>query len=114
MKGSSVRHKLGKNLGLFVLAATAIALMRPLSFADDFKVGYLYVGPVDDYGYNYAQNQARLMVEKEVPGVTTQYVENVPENADAVRVMERMINGNFKMIFATSYGYYNDMVTLAA
>ena len=83
MKGSSVRHKLGKNLGLLILAAIAIALMRQLSFADDFKVGYLYVGPVDDYGYNYAQNQARLMVEKEVPGVTTQYVENVPENADA-------------------------------
>ena len=26
----------------------------------------------------------------------------------------RMINSGFKMIFATSYGYYNDMVKLAA
>lgn len=76
-------------------------------------MGYLYVGPVDDYGYNYAQNQARLMVQKKVPGVMTQYVENVPENADATRVMERMINSGYKMIFATSYGYYNDMVRLA-
>lgn len=114
MKGSSVRLKLENNLGLLALAIAAIALLRPSAYADDFKVGYLYVGPVDDYGYNYAQNQARLMVQKEVPGVATQYVENVPENADAVRVMERMINGNFKMIFATSYGYYNDMVRLAA
>jgi basic membrane protein A and related proteins len=109
-----VRFKLVKYLGLLAMTATAIAMIWPAAYADDFKVGYLYVGPVDDYGYNYAQNQARLMVQKEVPGVATQYVENVPENADADRVMERMINGNFKMIFATSYGYYNDMVRLAA
>jgi basic membrane protein A and related proteins len=113
-KGLSVRLKFGKYLGLLALALGAIALVKPCANADDFKVGYLYVGPVDDYGYNYAQNQARLMVQKEVPGVITQFVENVPENADADRVMERMINGNFKMIFATSYGYYNDMVRLAA
>lgn len=95
-------------------AVLGAMILAPIARAAKFKVGYLYVGPVEDYGYNYAQNQARLMVQKEVPGVATQFVENVPENADAVRVMERMINSGFKMIFATSYGYYDDMTRLAA
>jgi basic membrane protein A and related proteins len=109
-----VKPRFARYLGLFASVIVITALSGTRIQADEFKVGYLYVGPVDDYGYNYAQNQARLMVQKEVPGVTTQFVENVPENADAVRVMERMINGGFKVIFATSYGYYNDMVRLAA
>ena len=78
-----------------------------------FKIGYIYVGPVDDYGYNYAQNDGRLYVEKHVPGVATTFVENVPENADVDRVMQRMIQDGYKMIFATSYGYYGHAKKLA-
>lgn len=96
-----------------LLIVLCVAAANRAARADDFKIGYIYVGPVEDYGYNYAQNQARLQVQKEVPGVKTQFVENVPENADALRVMERMINSGYKMIFATSYGYYNDMVRVA-
>ncbi len=67
--------------------------------------GYLYVGPKTDGGYNYAQDQGRLYVEKNVPGVKTIFVENVPENANVQQVIERMIHGGAKVIFATSYGY---------
>lgn len=79
-----------------------------------FKIGYIYVGPVDDYGYNYAQDAGRKYVEKTVPGVATTFVENVPENADVDRVMQRMIQDGYKMIFATSYGYYGNAKKLAA
>jgi simple sugar transport system substrate-binding protein len=50
----------------------AIALMALLGIhaadaADPPKVGYIYVGPKSDYGYNYAQDQGRQYVEKTEP-----------------------------------------------
>jgi len=68
-------------------------------------VGYVYVGPKTDGGYNYAQDQGRLYVEKQIPGVKTVAAENVPENANVQQVIERMIHAGAKVIFATSYGY---------
>jgi len=29
----------------------------------DKTIGYLYVGPVDDFGYNYAAHQGQLCLE---------------------------------------------------
>src|SRR3982750_2761900 len=46
------------------------------------KIGFLFVGPVDDFGYNYAANQGRLCLEAVYPGSTV-YAENVPETAEA-------------------------------
>lgn len=70
----------------------------------NFKVGFIYVGPVGDMGYSYAQDQGRkYMVEK--LGVTTKIVESVPENADCKVAMENLIKEGCKVIFATSYGY---------
>src|SRR6266487_4333654 len=50
------------------------------------KVGFLFVGPRDDYGYNYAADQGRQALEKNLPYVETVFAENVPENAEAERV----------------------------
>src|SRR5579859_5431784 len=46
------------------------------------KIGFLFVGSVDDFGYNYAANQGRLCLEAVYPGSTVKE-ENVPENAEA-------------------------------
>src|SRR5213595_1316694 len=54
------------------------------------KVGFLYVGTVDDGGYNQAAYQGELAVKK-MANVETIKAENVPENAEAERVMEQMI-----------------------
>ena len=57
------------------------------------EVGFITVGPVSDWGYNYAHNQGRLAMEARLRGrVHTVIVENVPETADVERVMERMAN----------------------
>src|SRR5260221_13421827 len=68
------------------------------------SIGFLFVGPVDDFGYNYAANQGRLCIEAIWPGSTV-YAENVPENAEAERVMEKMIQDGATIIFPTSYGH---------
>ncbi len=79
------------------------------------KIGILYVGPKSDWGWNYAQDQARLAVEAALKGkVQTNMAENVPENAEAERVMERMIAQGDKLIIAPSYGYLEPVERVAA
>jgi basic membrane lipoprotein Med (substrate-binding protein (PBP1-ABC) superfamily) len=79
------------------------ALASPV-LADD-KIGFIYVGPAADAGYNTSMDDGRKYVEKNVPGVTTTAFELIPETAEVERVMERLIASGHKIIFATSYGY---------
>lgn len=79
------------------------------------KVGFILVGARSDYGWNYAHDQGRLYLEKNMPGqVKTTVVENVPESAEVERVMEKMIAQGNKVIFATSYGYLEPVLRVAA
>lgn len=78
------------------------------------KVGFLFVGPVDDYGYNYAAEQGRLAMQKDLTtSVETVWAENVPEDANAERVMEQMINSGATIIFPTSYGHFGPAVNVS-
>jgi len=81
--------------------------------AAETKIGFIYVGPRTDYGYNYAMDQGRLALEKDL-GVKTVFFENIPENAEVERVMERMIADGIKIIFPTSYGYLDPALNVAA
>ena len=47
--------------------------------ADKLKTGFIYVGPIGDYGWTHAHNQAREIAEKALPWLETTYVESVPE-----------------------------------
>jgi len=78
------------------------------------KVGFVTVGPVSDWGYNYAHNQGRIFMEGAAPkDVQTSIVENVPESAEVERVMEKMIADGAKVIFPTSYGYLDPALRVA-
>jgi len=81
------------------------------SFAAD-NVGFVYVSPIGDAGWTYQHNLGRLQLEKET-GVTTSYVENVAEGADAERVIREMAKRGDKVIFATSFGYMNYMLKVS-
>jgi simple sugar transport system substrate-binding protein len=70
------------------------------------------VGPIGDAGWTYQHDLGRLQLEKET-GVTTQYVENVAEGADAERVIREMAKRGDKVIFATSFGYMNYMLKVS-
>ena len=87
------------------IAALAFA-MTTASQAADTNVGFVYVSPIGDAGWTYQHDLGRLQLEKEL-GVTTSYVENVAEGADAERVIREMAKRGDKVIFATSFGYMN-------
>ncbi|EJL54403.1 putative ABC-type transport system, periplasmic component/surface lipoprotein [Rhizobium sp. CF122] len=78
-------------------------------------VGFIYVGPKDDYGYNQAHAEGAAAL-KALPGVTIVEEENVPETVDVQKTMESMINlDGATLIFPTSFGYFNPhMLAMAA
>lgn len=79
------------------------------------KVAFVYVGPVGDAGWTFAHDHARKEAEAAFPGkVVTQFVENVPEAADAERVLRDMVSQGNKLIFGTTFGYMEPMLKVAA
>jgi basic membrane protein A and related proteins len=77
------------------------------------KVGFIFVGPKDDYGYNQAAYEGSQAVAKS-SGVEALTAENVPEDDSATRVMEDMISKGATIIFATSYGHLDPAAKAAA
>jgi simple sugar transport system substrate-binding protein len=96
-----------KKLSLVLLACA----FSGISLAAD-NVGFVYVSPIGDAGWTYQHNLGRLQLEKET-GVTTSFVENVAEGADAERVIREMAKRGDKVIFATSFGYMNYMLKVS-
>jgi basic membrane protein A and related proteins len=77
-------------------------------------VGFIFVGPKDDYGYNQAAYQGSQAVAKAFPDLKVITAENVPEDDNAARVMNSMITKGAKIIFATSYGHLDAALKVAA
>jgi simple sugar transport system substrate-binding protein/basic membrane protein A len=78
------------------------------------KIGFIFVGPKDDYGYNQAAYEGSQAVAKAFPDLEVLTAENVPEDDNAARVMEGMIRKGAKVIFATSYGHKDPALKVAA
>ncbi len=76
----------------------------------DVAIGFIYVGPKDDYGYNQAHAAGAAAV-KMMPGVKIAEEERVPETVDVQKSMESMIKlDGAKIIFPTSFGYFDPHV----
>ena len=78
-------------------------------------IGFIYVGPKDDYGYNQAHAEAAAMLKK-MPGVKIVEEEKVPETDDVSKTMESMIKlDGATLLFPTSFGYFDPyMLKMAA
>jgi simple sugar transport system substrate-binding protein len=98
------------------LAGMAPGLLSTRAFAQSaLTVGFVYVGPKDDYGYNQSHAEGAAIV-KAMPGITVVEEENVPETVDVQKTMESMINlDGASVIFPTSFGYFDPhMLAMAA
>jgi simple sugar transport system substrate-binding protein len=90
-------------------AAPAAAKPEPL------KAAWIYVGPVGDAGWSFAHDQGRKAVEAKFgDAIKTTFIEKVPEGADAERVIRDLAQQGNKIIFATSFGYMEAMLKVAA
>jgi len=89
-------------------AAPAPAKPEPL------KIAFAYIGPVGDGGWTFAHDNGRKAMEKELGDkVVTSFVENVPESADAERVIRDMVGQGNKLVFGTTFGYMEPMLKVA-
>jgi basic membrane protein A and related proteins len=90
-------------------AAAAPAKAEPL------KIAFAYIGPVGDGGWTFAHDNGRKAIEKEFGDkVVTRFVENVPESADAERVLRDLAGQGHQLIFGTTFGYMEPMLKVAA
>ncbi len=105
-------------IALFVLVGALLAgcggdTVEVEPTEEPFRVAYVYVGPVGDLGWSYAHDQGRQAVEDDLPYVETNYSESVPEGGDAERVIRDYAEQGYDMIFATSFGYMDSVMTVA-
>ena len=105
-----------KNLiGAIAIALTTVSLSTPALAAAPLQVGFVYVSPIGPAGWTFQHDQARLRLEAALGArVATRFVEAVPEGADAERVMRDMAAQGVGLIFATSFGYMEPGLRVAA
>jgi simple sugar transport system substrate-binding protein len=81
--------------------AAALALAAVAVAQQPLKIGFVYVSPVGDAGWTYQHDLGRKAIEKQFGNkIATKYVENVPEGADAERVI-RELAASGRLVFTT-------------
>ena len=97
-------------------ATSAASLLGSRAFAEEpLKVGFVYLGPIGDFGWTWAHEKGRKAMLAALGGkVTADYVENVPEDASATPVIKDLAAQGHKLIFTTTFGYMDQTMTVAA
>jgi len=106
----SRRNLLGGAAALGATGALVSLLPTRPAFAADTVIGFIYVGPHDDFGYNQSHAQGAAAVKK-MPGVKVLEEENVPEDVAVAKTMESMIEEDgASLLFPTSFGYFDPYI----
>ncbi len=97
-------------------AAAALPLLgQPAFAADKIKIGFIFLGPIGDYGWTWAHNKGREAIDAALGDkVETVYAENVAEDASAVPIIRDLAQQGCKLIFTTSYGYMDQTLQVAS
>ena len=97
------------------VAATLPMIGGPAFAADKIKIGFIFLGPIGDYGWTWAHNKGREAIDAALGDkVETIYVENVAEDASAIPVIRDLAQQGCKLIFTTSYGYMDQTLQVAS
>src|SRR5260221_8051322 len=100
-----------------LLLATGICIgfgASPVPAAEKLKVGFIYLGPIGDFGWTYQHNVGREGLIKELGDkIETTFLEKVSEGPDAERSIEQLVRAGNKLIFTTSFGYMDPTLKVA-
>ena len=108
------RRTLLKSMGGALMASAATGRFA-LASTEKFKVGFVYVGPIGDHGWSYQHNRARLALEAELgDAIETSYLEMIAVGSDAERAINQLVLTGHKMIYATSFGYMDNVINVAS
>ena len=99
---------------VLALVAVTAACAKKDTAEGELKAGFVYVGPVGDYGWSHAHDVGRKYVEEQFSWLETVYVESVPEG-DSSRIVDRLVQEEkCDVVFTTSFGYMDDTVEAGA
>ena len=110
------KSRLGLVGALVVVAVAALAAVTTSTAGSTatIKAAWIYVGPHTDGGWSQAHDKGRLYVQKKMgAAVKTTYKEIVPEGPQAAQVIDSLVRDGNKIIFATSFGYMDQMEAAA-
>jgi basic membrane protein A and related proteins len=83
--------------------------------APPLKVAFVYVSPIGDAGWTHQHDLGRIAMQQALGDkVKTTVVESVNEGADSERVMRDLAQQGHQLIFATSFGYLEPALRVAA
>ncbi len=98
-------------ISLFAVGAATLAAPA----AGKLKVGFIYLGPVGDFGWTYQHEVARQGLVKALGDkIDTTYLENVNEGPDSERSIEQLARTGHQLIFTTSFGYMDPTIKVAS
>jgi basic membrane protein A len=81
---------------------------------DKTKVSFIYIGQPGDLGWTYEHERGRLaLVEALGDQVETTTVPDVPEGPDSEKAIRDVVQQGADVVFATSFGYMDSMLTVA-
>lgn len=97
-----------------VAVMALLTLLASPAFAqrDEIKACWIYIGPVGDFGYSYAQDLGRQQTAADIPGLETAYVEAVAE-ADVEATVDQLVADGCNVIFGTSFGFGDGLLAAA-
>ncbi len=101
------RRSLLKGMGSVSLLGLFGSRMRYANAGSKVNMGFIYVGPRDDFGYNQAHFEGKSGVASQA-WVNAFDQESVPETVEVQKAMESMINlDGAQVLFPTSFGYFD-------
>jgi simple sugar transport system substrate-binding protein len=93
----------------------AVATALPMVGSAPLKVAFVYVSPIGQAGWTFQHEQGRLAMQRSLgDAVQSRAVESVTEGPDAERVMRDLAAQGHQLIFATSFGYLEPALRVAA
>ena len=100
---------------MLVVAAPTSRAQTQAPIKVPLKVAFVYVSPIGEAGWTYQHEQGRLAMQKALGDqVVSTVVESVAEGADSERVMRDLAAQGNQLIFATSFGYLDPALRVAA
>jgi basic membrane protein A and related proteins len=107
-----------KNLAATLVAACfflpAVQAQSPTKITEPIKAGFVYVSPITEAGWTKQHDEGRKAVERALGDkVKTTFVADVPEGADAERVIRDLAQQGNQIIFTPSFGYMEPTLKVA-
>ncbi len=107
-----------KNLAATLVAACfflpAVQAQSPTKLTEPIKAAFVYVSPITEAGWTKQHDEGRKAVEKALGDqVKTTFVADVPEGADAERVIRDLARQGNQIIFTPSFGYMEPTLKVA-